>query len=107
MNDTDRLAESLRVHLEDLRSHLEDTGETPETTELHLTREEFMIRMLLEPNGQAMLDLMEDGEWKVCERMGLTNAYYKEGVAYIDVPRWKNLVAHLKICNQVFSQEEE
>lgn len=100
MNDIDKLTDSLR-------SRLEDTGETPETSDLHLTREEFMARMLLEPNGQDYLDLMEDGEWKVCERMGLTNAYYSEGVAYIDVPRWKNLVAHLKICHQVFSQEEE
>lgn len=100
MNDIDKLANLLR-------SRLEDTGEGPETSDLHLTREEFMARMLLETDGQAYLDLMEDGEWKVCERLGLTNAQYKDGVACIDVPRWKNLVAHLKICHQVFSQEEE
>lgn len=100
MNDIERFTEGLRAHLE-------DTGETSDTSDLHLTREEFMARMLLEPNGQDFLDLMEDGEWRVCERMRLTKAYYSEGVAYIDVPRWKNLVAHLKICHQVFSQEEE
>lgn len=100
MSDIDRFTEGLR-------SQLEDTGETPETTNLHLTRNEFMDRMLLEGDGQSLLDLMEDGEWKVCERMGLTNAYYDGGVPYIDVPRWKNLVAHLRICHQVFSKEEE
>lgn len=99
--------DELNRFVEGLRRQIGGTEETPETTNLHLTREEFMARMLLEPNGQDYLNLMEDGEWKVCERMGLTNAYYSDGVAYIDVPRWNNLVAHLKICHQVFSQEEE
>lgn len=100
MDDIRRLAESLR-------SQIEDTAETPETKDLHLTRDEFMARMLLEEDGQALLDLMEDGEWRICERLGLTNAYHKEGTPYIDVPRWNNLVAHLKICQSVFSQEDE
>lgn len=90
-----------------LRAAIANTDESAETTNLHLSRDEFIARMLREKNGQALLDLMEDGEWRVCERMGLTNAYYKEGVAYIDVPRWNNLVAHLGICHSVFSQEEE
>lgn len=84
-----------------LRGQIADTGETPDTENLHLTREEFMARMLREKDGQALLDLMESGEWRVCERMGLTNAYYDDGVPYIDVPRWNNLVAHLKIVHSV------
>lgn len=84
-----------------LRGQIANTEETAATEDLHLTREEFMARMLLEEDGQALLDLMESGEWRVCERMGLTNAYYKEEVAYIDVPRWNNLVAHLRIVNSV------
>lgn len=93
---------------EGLRSAIANTNESAETTNLHLPRDEFMARMLREKDGQALLDLMEDGEWRVCERMGLTNAYYgPDGVPYIDVPRWKNLVAHLSICHSVFSQEEE
>lgn len=75
--------------------------ETAETTDLHLTRDEFMARMHLEGDGQALLDLMESGEWRVCERTGLTNAYYDGEVPYIDVPRWNNLVAHLRIVNSV------
>lgn len=94
MNELNQFAELLRWHIT-------VADETPETVDLHLTREEFMAKMLLEKDGQAYLDLMEMGEWRVCERMGLTNAYVKEGVAYIDVPRWKNLVAHLRIVNSV------
>jgi hypothetical protein len=97
----------IRSFAEALRGRIENTGETPETSDLHLTRQEFMSRMLLEKDGQALLDLMEDGEWKVCERLGLTNAYLSEGGAYIDVPRWNNLLAHLRIVHSVFSKEEE
>lgn len=75
--------------------------ETEETTALHLTRDEFVTRMRKEPDGQSLLDLMEDGEWRICERMGLSNGYYLEGVPYIDVPGWNNLVAHLRIVNGV------
>lgn len=78
-----------------------NTEETPETTNLHLTREEFMDKMLTEENGRELLDLLEIGEWRACERMGLSVAYIKEGKAYIDVPRWNNLVSHLKIVNSV------
>lgn len=93
--------DQIKDFAEGLRKMIGGTDETSETTELHLTREEFMERMLREPDGQRLLDLMEDGEWKVCERLGLTNAYYHEGVPYIDVPRWNNLVSHLKIVNSV------
>jgi hypothetical protein len=79
----------------------ENTDETPETSDLHLTREEFMEKMLTEENGSELLDLLEIGEWRACERMGLSKAYINEGVAYIDVPRWNNLVSHLKIVNSV------
>jgi len=95
------MTDQIKAFAEGLRKMIGGTDETPETTELHLTREEFMERMLREPDGQRLLDLMEDGEWKVCERLGLTNAYYHEGVPYIDVPRWNNLVSHLKIVSSV------
>ena len=99
MNDINRLAEGLR-------QQIGVPEETPETTNLHLTRQQFMDRMNLEKDGQALLDLMEDGEWKVCERLGLTKAYYEASVAHIDVPRWNNLLSHLRIVNSVFSKEE-
>lgn len=94
MDDLNRFAEYLR-------KQIGGTDEGPETTNLHLTRDEFMARMLGEENGQALLDLMEMGEWRVCERLGLTNAYYDNGTAYIDVPRWNNLVTHLRIVHSV------
>ena len=94
MNDIDKLAEGLR-------SQITDTSESPETTNLHLTREGFIALMLHERDGRALLDLMEKGEWRVCERMGLTNAYNMDGVSYIDVPRWNNLVAHLRIVSGI------
>lgn len=75
--------------------------ETEETTDLHLTRDEFMQKMLKEQNGQELLDLLEDGEWRICERMGLSKAYFENNIPYIDVPRWNNLVAHLRLVNSV------
>lgn len=93
--------DAIKNFAELLRGEIANTEETTETKDLHLTRQEFMDKMLLEQDGQALLDLMEIGEWKVCERLGLTNAYYDAGVAYIDVPRWINLVAHLRIVNNV------
>ena len=78
-----------------------ETEETAASTDLHLTRDEFMERMRREEDGQQLLDLMESGEWTVCERLGLSKAYYEESVAYIDVPRWNNLLQHLRIVNSV------
>lgn len=79
----------------------EGVTETEDTSELHLTQAEFIAKMKEEPDGQALLDLMESGEWRVCERMGLCDGNIIEGVAYIDVPAWKNLVSHLRIVNSV------
>ncbi|MHA1948314.1 MAG: hypothetical protein ACW99G_03600 [Candidatus Thorarchaeota archaeon] len=78
---------------------LRNCEETEETTDLHLTRDEFMTKMYQEKNGQELLDLLESGEHRICERMGLSNAYYEGDTAYIDVPRWNNLVAHLNLVN--------
>lgn len=84
-----------------LRGKLQDTAETEETSLLTLSQADFMTKMLEEPDGQALLDLMESGEWRICERMGLCTGYLKEGKPFIDVPGWKNLVAHLRIVNSV------
>jgi hypothetical protein len=98
--------DQIREFAESLRGQIENTQEGSDTTDLHLTKQEFMDRMLREKDGRALLDLMEDGEWRVCERLGLTRAYY-DGVAYIDVPRWNNLLAHLRIVNSVFSGDQQ
>jgi hypothetical protein len=65
-------------------------------TNLHLTRPEFMEKMKIEQHGQGLLDLLEDGEHRIAERMGLINGYYGDGgVIYFDIPSWNSLVAHL------------
>lgn len=92
--------EQLEKKLRDLASG-QPIEETEETSNLHLTRDDFATRMRQESDGQEFLNLMEAGEWRICERMGLCNAYYEDGVAYIDVPGWNNLVAHLRIVNGV------
>lgn len=95
------MTDEIKNLAEHLRKQIGGTDETPDTTNLHLTREEFMERMLRERDGQALLDLMEDGEWRVCERLGLTEAYMEGSTAIIDVPRWNNLLSHLRIVASV------
>lgn len=60
-----------------------------------------MDRMLKEKDGWALLDCLENSEWKVAERLGLINGYIKDDIAHFDVPRWNNLVEHLRIVNSV------
>lgn len=72
------------------------TDEESDTVDLHLSREEFMAKMLEEKDGQRLLDLLEDGEWRVVERMGLCQSVEKEGYYWFDVPRWNNLVSYLR-----------
>ena len=61
----------------------------------------IMDKMLKEKDGWALLDLLEIGEWRVVENLGLVNGYIKEGVVYFNIPRWNNLVEHLRIVNSV------
>jgi hypothetical protein len=75
---------------------------TDANTNLTLTKEEFLNSMLCEPDGLAMLDLLEAGEWRVCERLGLVRGYRDEhDDVCFDVPSWDALVAHLRIVNSV------
>ena len=77
----------------------------PETDEsVALTTVQLKDKMLAQEGeevGWQLLDLMESGEWRICERLGLCKGYRKDGVAYIDVPSWKRFVAHLKLVNGV------
>jgi hypothetical protein len=75
--------------------------ETADSLDLKLTQADFIERMNREEDGQSLLDLMEVGEWRVCERLGLTFGYMQGSTAYIDVPRWNNLVEHLRMVNSV------
>ena len=95
------MKDEIKNFADSLRGQIGGTDETSLTVNLTLSRDEFVARMLEEKDGQELLDLMERGEWKVCERLGLTNAYLGEGGARIEVPRWNNLVAHLRIVNSV------
>jgi len=84
---------------QELRGLLQPTAETEDSVALHLTKDEFRMKMLKEPDGQSLLVLLEDGEHKICERMGLCRGYIENETIYIDVPGWVNLLAHLRIVN--------
>lgn len=77
-----------------------DTKNT-ESVNLTLAKPEFMTKMLKEKDGWVLMDCLEFGEWKVAERLGLINGYIKDGQPYFDIPRWNNLVEHLRIVNSV------
>lgn len=91
----------MKDFLDNLRGAIEPIEESAESQNLTLTKEEFFLKMMLEEKGIELLDLLESGEWRVAERMGLINGYIKDGEPYFDIPRWKNLVAHLRIVNSV------
>lgn len=74
-----------------------DLNETGETSNLTLTQSEFESKILAEDNGTALLDLYKRGESRICERLGLVRV---EQMGIV-VPRWKNLIAHLKIVESV------
>ena len=76
-------------------------SETEDSTDLVLTKEEFMERMEQEPDGIALMSLLESGESHVVERMGLCHGYDKDGQVFFDVPGWNNLVSHLRLVNSV------
>ena len=90
------------MNLDQIISHLREQAmggtiaESEESSLLHLTRDEFMTKMLKEENGQELLNIMEIGEHRICERLGLCNGYRKDKIIYIDVPGWNNLVSHLQ-----------
>lgn len=85
--------------LDNLRGNIQE-NET--SSNLHLTKAEFMEKMKLEPDGQALLDLLQMGEHKIVERMGLMHGYADgKGNIFFDIPRWNNLVEHLRIVNSV------
>lgn len=74
-----------------------DLSETGETSNLTLTQSEFDKKILAEDNGAALLDLYKRGECRICERLGLVRV---EQMGIV-IPRWKNLIAHLKIVESV------
>ncbi len=79
----------------------ENTKETKDTTNLTLTKNEFVTKILLEKDGQALLNLLESGEHKICESMELIHGYKEKEQTYFNIPGWNNLIAHLKIVNSV------
>jgi len=93
------------MNLENLANNLRDaiapTEESVDSIDLVLTKEEFMSKMLQEKDGWPMLDLLEMGESEVVERLGLLHGYIEKGVVFFSIPRWNNLLMHLRIVNSV------
>lgn len=79
------------------------TQETAESVNLVLTKQQFVDKMKLEMdgNGDLLLDLLERGEWRIAERMGLIHGEQKDGEVVFTIPRWNNLVQHLRIVHSV------
>lgn len=75
--------------------------ENDDSSMLHLTKDELMAKMYKEKDGHELLELLESGESRIVERMGLCHGYIKEGQVVFDIPGWNNLVAHLRIVNSV------
>lgn len=93
----------MKEFLDNLRKQaaVGSTEENTESQNLILFKQQFMDKMLQEKDGWALLDCLESGEWRVAERLGLINGYVKDGQPCFDVPRWNNLVEHLRIVNSV------
>lgn len=93
----------MKEFLDNLRKQaaIGNTEENTESVNLALAKPEFMAKMLKEKDGWALMDCLEHGEWKIAERLGLIEGYVKDGIAWFNVPRWNNLVEHLRIVNSV------
>ena len=78
-----------------------DLQESPESLDLVLTKDEFEQLMRRESDGEELLGLLEKGESSIVERMGLCHGSILNGAVVFNVPRWNNLVAHLRIVNNV------
>lgn len=98
MNEISKFAAALR---KDAAQGLGTTEETAETKNLHLTKQQFMDKVLKEKDGWALLDCLEGGEHRIAERLGLINGYHQNGEIYFDIPEWNNLIAHLRIVNSI------
>lgn len=84
----------------------EGIHETPETINLVLSKEVFVTRMLQLGDGQSLLDLLEDGEWRVAERLKLIKGERIDGQVKFTIPRWNHLITHLRMVNNVTVNEE-
>lgn len=98
MSNLNDFNENLRQSIMKKEDMIQDTEKS---VDLHLSKEQFMEKMQKEPDGWELMDLLEIGESAICERMGLIKGYSKDGTVCFDVPRWNNLLAHLRIVNSI------
>lgn len=82
------------------------TNEDVRTTNLEFNSDQFNFAMLMEEDGESLLNLLHDGEWAVVVRMGLCTIYERDGVRLIHIPRWNNFISHLRIVASVFSKNQ-
>lgn len=78
-----------------------NTDEDVRTTDLEFNAEQFRFAMLMEDDGERLLKLLQDGEWKVVLRMGLCTTSETPGGLLIQIPRWNNFISHLRIVSGV------
>lgn len=100
MNPLTRLQDALRQQAQPaIMSRPNETG-------LRLLKLDFAVKMLREPRGKELLDTLQNGEHRICKRLGLISGYMDGDVAYFDVPSWNALVAHLTAVHLVDQMEE-
>lgn len=79
------------------------TDEDARTTDLEFSNPtQFAFAMLTEDDGERLIRLLREGEWKVVARMGLCTI--SEDGKTIRVPRWNNFISHLRIVSKVFDE---
>lgn len=94
------MADNLPQFLDNLRGSI---AEDNTTTDLRMSIEDFTRKLIELPDGKELAKLLMEGELKIAVRMGLINV---EPDGY-HIPRWNNLIEHLRILQSVFSTPEE
>lgn len=72
------------------------------TTDLEFNEGGFIFAMLMEDDGERLLELLAHGEWEVVARMGLCT--FQDDGRKVLIPRWNNFLSHLRIVADVFDR---
>lgn len=71
-----------------------------------LSTAQFEAKMLREKDGLLLLQRLEDGEWKQIEQLGLCHAEVRGGLVEFHIPRWLELLRHMRAYDVKTIQEQ-
>ena len=84
--------------MSDFIKNLRERIAGPEPSEpFELYFSEFINKLMLEKNGENLVKLFNNGEWRIADRLGLV----KINRTLVTGPSWSALVNHLKIVESV------